>query len=83
MIDPWSGTALRNEFEHPGEEWPPNDGHRFCVRTMETIFYADEVSLDPLTGYPSWKVQRPGYTLKCARIENAVIYEYELEGKSI
>jgi hypothetical protein len=78
MIDPWKGTALRNAQEHPGEEWPPNDGHRFCVRTLDTTYYADAVSYDPLTGYPIWSVSHPGYCLKCQRLENAVIYEYEI-----
>lgn len=77
--DPWKGTALRNAQEHPGEEWPINMGHRHAVRTLDTTFYADEVTYDPLTGYPSWHVTCPGYKLRCKRLENAVIYEYEVE----
>jgi len=77
MLDPWKGTALRNAQEHPGEEWPPNMGHKFAVKTMDTCYYADEVKLDEMTGYPAWVVQAPGYKLHCTRVENAVIYEYE------
>ena len=79
MTDPWKNTALRNAQEHPGEEWPPNLGHKYAVRTMDTCFYADEVRLNEMTHYPEWKVNCPGYRLSCKRIENAVIYEYDVD----
>lgn len=77
MSDPWKGSALRAACEHPGGEWPPNKGHRFCVRTMDTSYYADEVRQNEMTGDPEWVYRGEGYTLVCKRIENAVIYDYQ------
>jgi hypothetical protein len=73
---------LKSAYEaFQGREYPTNRNHRYCVLTMDTQFYADEVRLDPLTCYPEWLFTGPGYTLVCKRIENAVIYDYQGEWK--
>ena len=76
--DPWKNTALRNSYDHPGMEWPPNDGHKHSLRTMDREYYADEIEIDKMTGYPIWHLTCPGYKLHGRRLENAVIYEYEI-----
>jgi hypothetical protein len=62
-----------------GEEWPPNMGHRYAIKTLDTNYYADEIKIIEMTGYPEWWVSGPGYRLHCTRIEGAVLYDYELE----
>lgn len=52
VSDPWQGTALRNAMQ----DEPVNAGHRFEVATLDTNYYADEVVIDPMTGYPAWRV---------------------------
>ncbi len=80
MSDPWKNTALRAACDHRENE-PVNAGHRYQVRTLDTSYYADDVRLEPMTGYPEWVFRDPEYTLVCKRIENAVIYDYEGEWK--
>ena len=70
--DPWKGTALRNAMQ----EEPVNAGHRFEVATLDTNYYADEVRIDPLTGYPAWWVDCGEYRLSGTRYENAVVKDY-------
>jgi hypothetical protein len=50
--DPWQGSALRKA----DQDEPVNAGHRFAVTTQNTSYYADEVVIDPMTGYPAWRV---------------------------
>ena len=70
---------LRSAYEaFWGREWPPNMGHKYAVRTLDTTFYADRVEVNPLTGYPEWWVSCPGYNLHCIRGEVHVTYEYEV-----
>ena len=78
--DPWKGTALRiaHSNPYPDFEWPPNAGHRYTVRTMDKDYYADEVTYDKLTGYPTWKVTRHGIEITNARLENALVTEYKI-----
>ena len=70
--DPWQGTALRNAMQ----EEPVNAGHRFEVATLDTNYYADEVVIDPMTGYPAWWVDCREYQLMGTRHENAVVKDY-------
>lgn len=72
MIDPWKGTALRAAEK----DEPVNAGHRFEVATLDTNYYADEVVIDPLTGYPTWWVDCGDYQLMGTRHENAVVKDY-------
>lgn len=71
---------LRSAYEaFQGREYPVNDGHRFCVKTLDTSYYADDVRCNPMTGDPEWVYRGNVHTLVCKRIDNAVIYDYKGE----
>ena len=70
--DPWQGSALRKA----DQDEPVNAGHRFAVTTQNTNYYADEVRIDPMTGYPAWWVDCGDYQLMGTRYENAVVKDY-------
>ena len=70
--DPWEGTALRAAEK----EEPVNAGHRFEVATLDANYYADEVRIDPMNGYPVWWVDCGDYQLMGTRYENSVVKDY-------
>lgn len=55
---------------------PVNAGHRFEVATLDANYYADEVRIDPMNGYPVWWVDCGDYQLMGTRYENSVVKDY-------